>query len=337
MSANLKEGKAHFVVDSIRVKLLEGQLIEDGKLYAVEGYAFHAVVTQHPGEPARLYPLVKDEIIEKVPTLVNKHFDVDHNGVYLNPTANYIRLAWWDNEKEGIYFQGQVDAFYARLIQNGAPVSIDINWFIPGGGVKVAQMNGVQGVVPFGFEYAGLSVLTDAMVPGDPNAQIALMQEAVSQVVSQVSKISHEQEANEMSEEENKILKGKLEESNKKIVEAEESNKKLVAANETLESEKKKLEEEKAAFEKEKQDMLEGKIETPALVEARKALNDVNAKLLEANKETLTAQVSGANKITALREGIIAVLPSENVAATWRPGAKIFVNQVKTVLARNNN
>jgi ATP-dependent Clp protease protease subunit len=150
-------------------------------LYKVRGHALHAITTRHPKEPPRFYSLIIDQLKNAAPTLVGKGFDFDHSDSWINPTVNKITISGWNDKEERLEYEGEVDAFLARLIQDRKPVSIKIDWVIPGGMLKAVEKDGEIGIVPMNFEYGGLSII-ESMKPGDPNAFIALI-EGISQGV----------------------------------------------------------------------------------------------------------------------------------------------------------
>jgi len=179
MPKKAEEGKFTFLVDSLIIT--EG--VAEG-VYKAHGFALHPIITHHPGEPPRVYSAVKEELIKAAPTLKDKHFDIDHSDVAVNPSVNVITDAKWNTEVEAVEFWAQIDDYLYELIQGGCPVSVSIDWLIPGqGGIKVVEVDGEIGIAPYGFEFGdpGLSILQQ-MTPGDPNAMIELLMESVSRV-----------------------------------------------------------------------------------------------------------------------------------------------------------
>lgn len=156
------------------ITLVEG-FVPGKSIYKVRGHALHAITTRHPKEPPRFYSLIVDRLRNAAPTLIGKGFDFDHSDSWINPGINKITVSSWNDKEERLEYEGEVDAFLARMIQDRKPVSIKIDWVIPGGKLEAVEHNGEMGIIPLNFEYGGLSII-ETMKPGDPNAFIALME-----------------------------------------------------------------------------------------------------------------------------------------------------------------
>jgi hypothetical protein len=163
-----KEGKVSLFLPLGKIQFTEGV----NGAFNVHGFALHPVITRHPGEPPRDYTEAKADLIKAAPTLVGKHFDIDHSMDYPNPTVNVITKTAWNETEQAIEFWGTCDKQIKTIIETNGNVSVDINWLIPDqGGIRVVQIpTGEIGIVPYGFEFNGISVLDEKMTPGDPNA-----------------------------------------------------------------------------------------------------------------------------------------------------------------------
>jgi len=134
----------------------------------VWGHAIHPLKTYHPNEWPELRVYLREELKKAAESLVGKPFGVDH--LYLLPPPNRIYRAYWDEEKDAVYFEGLVDEEVAERILHGEfkGVSIELNWERPGG-----KLEYVDGVAPRNFEFTSLHFLK-RFPPGDPKAFVRL-------------------------------------------------------------------------------------------------------------------------------------------------------------------
>jgi len=141
-------------------------------LVKVVGEAIHPIMTIHTEDPVefqkRFY--LETELQKAAPTLTNGFFTIDHSDKL--PFPSRITNSRWNPEKHAIEFEALVTREIAEEIKNGQVkgVSIELSWLQKGGGIRY-----VDGIAPFGFKLAGLSLLKN-LKPGDPQAFIRLVE-----------------------------------------------------------------------------------------------------------------------------------------------------------------
>ena len=331
---SLKEGffdanSCVVTLDSIEVP----DFVEGIDLYPVHAFAFHPVDIKHPkDEVPRLYSAIKQQLIDAVPSIVGKNVDIDHDEVYRDPEKNIIERALWNKEEDAMEIFGHVDKFHRDLIGFGCPCSIKINWIREGGGIKAIKHNGKLGIVPFGFEYGGLSIL-EKMRGGDPSAWINLVEGIAESLKTNKNKIKGKKTEDiildEISKSEEKSIENDVKTVNfiQKLVKNVAKSEKNVQKSGIVEQPTINIvNEPKASI------PLETVQTVSEVVELRQKINDAEAAQIDAERKVKDIKQELNDFKIATIAKLEAVMPNSMTISLWKGGARIFAYQVRDVL-----
>lgn len=136
--------KLHLFAEAIRL---------DG--HKVSGVAIHPKKFWHP-EDNETHLFLKEELKKSAPSLGGKPFGIDH--LRLLPKPNVVEKAWYDEQEDGVAFEGTVDDDVARKIKEGGfkGLSIELNWFKDG--VMTERIGGA--VAPRNFDFTSVHLMS---------------------------------------------------------------------------------------------------------------------------------------------------------------------------------
>jgi primosomal protein N'' len=141
----LQQGiRLHFFTESLKF---------DGK--KVSGVAIHPKKLWHP-EEGQAHLFLKEELKKSAPTLAGNQFGVDH--LRLLPKPNIVERAWYDEQENGVAFEGTVDEGVGKKIKSGEfkGLSIELDWFKDG--VMTERIGGA--IAPRNFDFTGISFMS---------------------------------------------------------------------------------------------------------------------------------------------------------------------------------
>jgi hypothetical protein len=137
----------------IRLHFFAQSLKFDGK--KVSGVAIHPKRLWHPDE-GQAHLFLKEELKKSAPTLAGKPFGIDH--LRLLPKPNIVERAWYDEQEDGVAFEGTVDEAVGKKIKEGGfkGLSIELDWFKDG--VMTERIGGA--IAPRNFDFTGVSLMS---------------------------------------------------------------------------------------------------------------------------------------------------------------------------------
>lgn len=156
-----KEGilpvKLHLFAEAIKL---------DG--HKVSGVAIHPKKLWHP-EEGEIHLFLKEELKKSAPTLAGKPFGIDH--LRILPKPNVVEKAWYDEQENGVAFEGTVDDEIAKKIKEGnfKGLSIELNWFKDG--VMLEKVGGA--VAPRNFDFTSVHLMS-RFPPADKETYVKL-------------------------------------------------------------------------------------------------------------------------------------------------------------------
>lgn len=138
----------------------------------VSGIAIHPKKIWHP-EEGKEHVYLQDELKKAATTLAGKSFGIDH--LRLLPKPNVMEKSWWDEQQNGVAFEGTVSDDIAQKIKEGAfkGLSIELDWFKPG-----VILEKVNGLAPRNFDLTSVHFLT-RFPPGDKDAYVKLWEQVI--------------------------------------------------------------------------------------------------------------------------------------------------------------
>jgi len=149
----IPEPKEGVGVTPLKLHLFAEAFRFDGK--RVSGVAIHPKKLWHP-EEGESHLFLKEELKKSAPSLGGKPFGVDH--LHLLPKPNLVEKAWYDEQENGVAFEGTVDNQIAQKIKEGAykGLSIELNWFKDG--VMMEKIGGA--LAPRNFDFTSVHFMS---------------------------------------------------------------------------------------------------------------------------------------------------------------------------------
>jgi len=354
-----KEGilpvKLHLFAEAIRL---------DG--HKVSGVAIHPKKLWHP-EEGETHLFLKEELKKSATSLSGKPFGIDHLRVL--PKPNVVEKAWYDEQENGVAFEGNVDDVIAQKIREGVfrGLSIELNWFKDG--VMMEKVNGA--IAPRNFDFTSVHLMS-RFPPADKETYVKLWEGVVLPIVPPPFDVQIDQ-LRQMFEQRLQYLEGQLssltqhvnpaggmtapaviifKEAESKIT-AEVSELKNMLAEftklkEAYVTEKVKRESELAEKEKglsAKESELDialkkigeklsaqGPKESEVIVGLRKKVVEAEAKAADFEKQMNQGIKEWKGKYVALHKGITESIPPSHVWHCWTFGPKQMIAEQMRIL-----
>jgi DNA-binding transcriptional MerR regulator len=354
LAESLMPVKLHLFSESIKL---------DG--HKVSGVAIHPKRLWHP-EEGEAHLFLKEELKKAAPTLAGKPFGIDH--LRILPKPNVVEKAWYDEQENGVAFEGTVDDNVAQQIREGKfkGLSIELNWFKDG--VMLEKIGGA--LTPRNFDFTSVHFMHQ-FPPADKDTYVKLWEGVVLPMVPPPFDVQIEQ-LRQMFEERLRYLEGQInaltrsdpwqQASAPAIIIFKEAEQKIAAEvaqlknmlaeltklKEAYITEKTKREQELA--EKEKQlatkesefDIALRKInerlnthgvnESEIIVSLRKKLNEAEAKMADLEKQMREGIKEWQNKYFTLHKGITESIPPPHIWKCWTFGPKQMIAQQMRIL-----
>lgn len=137
----------------VRLHLFAEAIKFDGK--KVSGVAIHPKKLWHP-EEGQSHLFLKEELKKSASSLGGRPFGVDH--LRLLPAPNLVEKAWYDEQENGVAFEGTVDDAVGKKIKAGEfkGLSIELDWFKDG--VMTERIGGA--VAPRNFDFTSVHFMS---------------------------------------------------------------------------------------------------------------------------------------------------------------------------------
>jgi len=335
----------------------------------VSGVAIHPKKIWHP-EEGKMHVYLKEELKKAASTLAGKPFGMDH--MRLLPKPNVVENAWWDEQQEGVAFEGTVDNEIAQKIREGSfkGLSIELDWFKPG-----VILEKVNGLAPRNFDFTSVHLMK-RFPPGDKEAYIKLWEGITLPIVPAPFDVQIDQ-LRQMFEERIRYLEGQISALTRSdpwtqapapaIIIFKEAETKIVGEIAQLKSTVDQLKVLKEAYvteklardtvmaEKEKSlTAKEGEFnvalkkiaeklnasspsENEVIVGLRKKLVDVEAKVVDFEKQMREGIDEWKRKYVALHKGIMESIPPPHVWKCWTFGPKQLIAEQMRILGIGPN
>jgi len=353
-----KEGilpiKLHLFAEAIKL---------DG--HKVSGVAIHPKRLWHP-EEGETHLFLKEELKKSAASLAGKPFGIDH--LRLLPKPNVVEKAWYDEQENGVAFEGTVDDDIARKIKEGAfkGLSIELNWFKDG--VMLEKMGGA--IAPRNFDFTSVHFMHQ-FPPADKETYVKLWEGVVLPMVPAPFDVQIDQ-LRQMFEERIRYLEGQInaltrsdpwqQASAPAIIIFKEAETKIAGELGQLKSMvdqlkalkeayvMEKMKREAAVAEKEKSLAAKesefevalkkigeklnahGPSESEVIVSLRKKLNEAEAKMADLEKQMREGIREWQNKYVALHKGITESIPPPHVWKCWTFGPKQMIAEQMRIL-----
>jgi hypothetical protein len=353
-----KEGilpvKLHLFAEAIRL---------DG--HKVSGVAIHPKKLWHP-EEGETHLFLKEELKKSAPSLGGKPFGIDH--LRLLPKPNLVEKAWYDEQENGVAFEGTVDDEIAQKIKEGAfkGLSIELNWFKDG--VMLEKVGGA--VAPRNFDFTSVHLMS-RFPPADKETYVKLWEGITLPIVPAPFDIQIDQ-LRQMFEERIRYLEGQINALTRSdpwtqaqapaIIIFKEAETKIAGELTQLKNMVDQLKALKEAYviEKMKQDATiaekeksltakesefevalkkigeklsaHGPKESEVIVGLRKKVVEAEAKAAEAEKQMKEGVDEWKRKYVALHKGITESIPPPHVWRCWTLGPKQLIAEQMRIL-----
>jgi len=192
-----KEG----VILPLKLHLFAEAIRFDGK--KVSGVAIHPKKLWHP-EEGESHLFLKEELKKSAQTLGGKPFGIDH--LRLLPKPNFVERAWYDEQENGVAFEGTVDNEIAQKIKEGAfkGLSIELNWFKDG--VIMEKVGGA--IAPRNFDFTSVHFMS-RFPPADKETFVKLWEGITLPIVPAPFDVQIDQ-LRQMFEERIRYLEGQI-------------------------------------------------------------------------------------------------------------------------------
>ena len=143
----------------------------------VSGIALHPKRLWHP-EEGQAHLFLKEELKKSAPSLGGKPFGIDN--LRLLPKPNIVEKAWYDEQENGVAFEGTVDEQVGKKIKEGAfrGLSIELDWFKDG--VMTERIGGA--VAPRNFDFTSVHLMSQ-FPPADKETYVKVWEGLVLPVV----------------------------------------------------------------------------------------------------------------------------------------------------------
>jgi len=347
--------KLHLFAEAIR---LEGK--------KVSGVAIHPKKLWHP-EEGQTHVFLKEELKKAAPTLSGKPFGIDH--LRLLPKPNVVEKAWFDEQEDGVAFDGSVSDDIAQKIKEGAfkGLSIELDWFRPG--VIMEKMH--DGIAPRNFDFTSVHFMS-RFPPADKETFVKLWEGITLPIVPAPFDVQIDQ-LRQMFEQRLQYLEGQLssltqhvnpaggmtapaiiifKEAESKITAEISQLKNMVAeftklkeayVTEKVKRESEFTEKEKvlsakesefdAALKKLAEKMNQhGPAESEVLVATRKKLVEAEARVVDVERQAKKDVTEANHKYVALHKGIIESIPPPHIWRCWTLGPKRLIAEQMRIL-----
>jgi len=167
--------------ESLRTFLFAEKIGLEGNV--VKGVAIHPKVIWHPEEGVNWkakHDYQRDELKKAAESLSGKPFGINH--MRLLPAPNRVSRSWWDEQQNGVAFEGTVDDDVAGKIREGKfrGLSVECDWMKPGKYVMLEKTD--SGVAMKNFDLTSVHFL-DRFPPGDREAYVEMWEGIVLPVV----------------------------------------------------------------------------------------------------------------------------------------------------------
>jgi len=330
----------------------------------VSGVALHPKRLWHP-EEGQAHLFLKEELKKSAPSLGGKSFGIDH--LRLLPKPNMVEKAWYDEQENGVAFEGNVDDQVKRKIKEGAfkGLSIELDWFKDG--VMTERIGGA--VAPRNFDFTSVHFMSQ-FPPADKETFVKLWEGIMLPIVPPPFDVQIDQ-LRQAFEERVRYLEGQfsaltradtfssipqaqaapviiiLKEAETKIGQELTRMKATIDQLKTLKEAylTQNFAQNAAVAEKEKRlriregefDVALGKIaeklgaqgpkEGEALVEVRKKLVEAEGKGADLEKQMKQGVGEAKQKYLTLHKAIVESIPPSHVWKCWTFGPKMMISQ----------
>jgi hypothetical protein len=344
--------------ESLRTFLFAEKIGLEGNV--VKGVAIHPKVIWHPEEGVSWkakHDYQREELKKAAESLSGKPFGINH--IRLLPAPNKVSRSWWDEQQNGVAFEGTVDDDIAGKIREGKfrGLSIECDWTKPGKYVMLEKTD--SGVAMKNFELTSVHLL-DRFPPGDREAYVEMWEGIVLPVVPPPIDVQIDM-IRELFEERLRFLEGQVaamsqnagalglqspaivifkEAQTKFTTEIAELRKvmgTLDKLKEAVLSEKTGVEAKKAEFDGALKLMAE-RLNTPpppeseTLVAVRKEKVALEARLADTEAKAERETNAAEQKYHALHQKIAESIPYPHIWASWSAGPKRMVQEQLGIL-----
>ncbi len=351
--------KLHLFAESFRF---------DGK--KVSGVAIHPKKLWHP-EEGQTHVFLKEELKKSASSLSGKPFGIDH--LRLLPAPNIVERSWYDEQDDGVAFEGTVDDQIAERIHEGAfrGLSIELDWFKDG--VMMERIG--NGIAPRNFDFTCVHLMSQfppadkdtyvkvwegivlPIVPAPMDVQIDQLRQAfedrIRYLEGQISALTRSDPWTQASapaiiifkEAESKIS-GELTEL-KNTVEQLKSLKEAYVTEKTardvaVAEKENKLKAKEGEFDITLKKLSEkmnahGPQESEVIVGLRKNLVEAEGKVADAEKQMKRGVDEWKGKYMGLHKGITESIPPTHIWKCWTFGPKMMITEMMRVLGIGPN
>jgi hypothetical protein len=349
--------------ESLRTFLFAEKIGLEGNV--VKGVAIHPKVIWHPEEGVNWkakHDYQREELKKAAESLSGKPFGINH--LRLLPPPNRVSRSWWDEQQNGVAFEGTVDDDIAGKIREGKfrGLSIECDWTKPGKYVMLEKTD--AGVAMKNFELTSVHLL-DRFPPGDREAYVEMWEGIVLPVVPppidvQINMIR------ELFEERLRFLEGQVAAMSQNagtlglqspaIVIFKEAQTKFTAEiaelrkvmgtfdklKEAVLSEKTVIETKKTEFDGALKLMAE-RLNTPppsesdVIVAVRKEKVALEGRLADTEGKLTRETNAAEQKYRALHKALVESIPYPHIWASWSCGPKRMVQEQLGILGVQSN